>query len=304
MAPGPRMVSPRAAHHGALFGLAGGRQARARPRVALPVRRQPLFARPTLTLEWVEARRHPTREPVLIPVEFVAPRFADLGPGFDRAAALAVPITNGLGAGLTHSHALAHGVSELLQRDGNSVHYRALDRGLLVDLGEGYEQVRDPRTRSLLQTLDAAGIEILVKLADDSFGLTNLYVVGYDRDPAQGSPGDQPERVRRGGASRPRTRAGQSPARIRLRPRPEGVQPRAARTGPGGRSAGLPGGVWPGVSPQRGRPRPDRNATLDAAGPRRLFRGNPPSAFRRACPPALRRTADQPCPIPARCSPC
>ncbi len=136
-------------------------------------------------LEWVEARRHPTREPVLVPVEFVAPRFADLGPGFDRAAALAVPITNGLGAGLTHSHALAHGVLELLQRDGNSVHYRALDRGLLVDLGAEFEQVRDPRTRSLLQTLDAAGIEILVKLADDSFGLPNLYVVGYDRDPAR-----------------------------------------------------------------------------------------------------------------------
>ncbi len=135
------------------------------------------------TLEWVEARRHPTQEPVLVPVEFVAPRFADLGPGFDRAAALAVPITNGLGAGLTRSHALAHGILELLQRDGNSVHYRALDRGVLVDLGAEFEQVRTPRTRSLLQTLDAAGIEILVKLADDSFGLPNLYVVGYDRDP-------------------------------------------------------------------------------------------------------------------------
>ena len=134
-------------------------------------------------LDWVEARRHPTRESVLIPVEFAAPRFADLGIGFDRAAALAVPITNGLGAGLTHSHALAHGILELLQRDGNSVHYRALDRGLLVDLGAEFEQVRDPRTRSLLQTLDAAGIEVLVKLADDSFGLPNLYVVGYDRDP-------------------------------------------------------------------------------------------------------------------------
>ena len=118
-------------------------------------------------------------------MEFVAPRFADLGPGFDRAAALAVPITNGLGAGLTHSHALAHGILELLQRDGNSVHYRALDRGCSSISATGFEQVRDPRTRSLLQTLDAAGIEILVKLADDSFGLPNLYVVGYDRDPAQ-----------------------------------------------------------------------------------------------------------------------
>ncbi len=136
-------------------------------------------------LEWVEARRHPTGEPIFVPAEFVAPRFADLGAGFDRANALAVPITNGLGAGLTSAHALAHGVLELLQRDGNSVHYRALDRGILVDLGEDYQQVRDPRTRTLLRTLDAAGIEILVKLADDSFGLTNLYVVGHDRDPGQ-----------------------------------------------------------------------------------------------------------------------
>ncbi len=136
-------------------------------------------------LEWVEALRHPSKKPVLVPVEFVAPRFADLDPNFDRAGALAVPITNGLGAGLTFSHALAHGLLELLQRDGNSVHYRALDRGLLVDLSADYQQVRDPRTRALLRTLDAAGIEILVKLADDSFGLTNLYVVGYDRDPGQ-----------------------------------------------------------------------------------------------------------------------
>ncbi len=143
------------------------------------------YSHENTVLDWVQARRHPTQESVLVPVEFVAPRFADFGPGFDRAAALAVPITNGLGAGLTRSHALAHGILELLQRDGNSVHYRALDRGLLVDLGTKFEQVCDPQTRALLQTLDAAGIEILVKLADDSFGLTNLYVVGYDRDPAQ-----------------------------------------------------------------------------------------------------------------------
>ncbi len=136
-------------------------------------------------LEWVEARRHPTGESAWVPVEFVAPRFADLGPSFDRPAALAVPITNGLGAGLTFSHALAHGLLELLQRDGNSVHYRALDRGLLIDLGIGFGLVRDPGTRALLQTLDAAGIEILVKLADDSFGLPNLYVVGHDHDPRQ-----------------------------------------------------------------------------------------------------------------------
>ena len=136
-------------------------------------------------LEWVEARRHPSGEAVLVPAEFVAPRFADLGPDFDRANALAVPITNGLGAGLTKSHALAHGILELLQRDGNSVHYRAVDRGLAIDLGPDHSLVKDPETRALLRRLDAAGIEVLAKLADDSFGLTNLYVVGYDREPGQ-----------------------------------------------------------------------------------------------------------------------
>ena len=135
-------------------------------------------------LEWVEARRHSSGETVLIPAEFVAPRFADLGPGFDRSAALAVPITNGLGAGLSCDHALAHGILELLQRDGNSVHYRAVDRGVVLDFGEGFSQVQNPETRALLGRLDAAGVEIIAKLADDSFGLTNLYVVGYDRNPA------------------------------------------------------------------------------------------------------------------------
>ena len=141
------------------------------------------YAPERTTLEWVEGRRHPTGEPVLLPAEFAAPRFADLGAKFDRAGALAVPITNGLGAGPTFSHALAHGVLELLQRDGNSVHYRAMDRGLVVDLGADFRQVRDPQTRGLLRFLDEAGIEVMAKLADDSFGLVNLYVVGYDRDP-------------------------------------------------------------------------------------------------------------------------
>ncbi len=137
------------------------------------------------TLEWVEARKHSSGQPVFVPVEFVAPRYADLDPDFDRNAALAVPITNGLGAGTTFAHALAHGVMELLQRDGNSVYYRAMDCGLLVTLGDDFRLVQNPQTRELLRALDRAGVEVMVKLADDSFGLTNLYVVGYDRDPVQ-----------------------------------------------------------------------------------------------------------------------
>ena len=127
---------------------------------------------------WVEARRWPSQEAVWVPVEFVAPRDADIGPGLSPADLLAVPITNGLGAGPTFAHALAHGILELLQRDGNSVQYRVMDRGIAVDL----DQVQNPETQALLAHLDAEGIEIIVKLAADDLGMANLYVVGYDRN--------------------------------------------------------------------------------------------------------------------------
>lgn len=134
------------------------------------------------TLTWVEARRYPSGAAALVPVEFVAPRYADIARGDEHVNPtdfLAVPITNGLGAGVTLEHAIAQGALELLQRDGNSVNYRALDRGVLIDL----DDVRDAETRKLLAFLDERGVEIIPKLATTDFGITNLYVVGYDRDP-------------------------------------------------------------------------------------------------------------------------
>ena len=136
------------------------------------------YSRTDTPLTWIEAKRWPSGEAVWVPIEFAAPRAADIGPGIDPTALLAVPITNGLGAGPTFAHALAHGVLEALQRDGNSVQYRAMDRGVAVDL----DDVQNPDTRALLAHLDAEGIEIIVKLAADDFGMANLYVVGYDRD--------------------------------------------------------------------------------------------------------------------------
>jgi thiazole/oxazole-forming peptide maturase SagD family component len=130
-------------------------------------------------LDWVEARRYPTGETVLVPVEFVATRFADLSPGERHEERLITPITNGLGAGPNLAHALSHGLLELIQRDGNSVSYRALDQGVDVDVDE----VADPGTRALLDTLDSYGIEVIVKLAATDFGMANLYVVGHDRNP-------------------------------------------------------------------------------------------------------------------------
>jgi len=131
---------------------------------------------PTRPLRWVEARRWATGEPVLVPLELVAASPMDVEPDGDW---LVLPVTNGLGAGPTVDHAFAHGLLELVQRDGNSATYRALDLGAGVRL----DAVRDPATRALLDTLDRAGIDVTVKLASTDFGIANLYVVGAERDP-------------------------------------------------------------------------------------------------------------------------
>ena len=133
---------------------------------------------PAMPLQWLEVTRHPDGQSAWCPIEFVAPRYADIESGADPSRFVGVPITNGLGAGPSFERALAHGVLELLQRDGNSVNYRALDRGIAVELDE----VRDPQTRALLKHLDEQNIEVLVKVAALDFDMVNLYVVGYDRD--------------------------------------------------------------------------------------------------------------------------
>ena len=131
---------------------------------------------PDKPLRWVGARRWGTDEPVLVPLELVAASPMDAEP---EGGWLVLPVTNGLGAGPTVDHAFAHGLLELVQRDGNSATYRALDVGIGVRL----DAVRDPETRALLDTLDRAGIDVTVKLASTDFGIANLYVVGAERDP-------------------------------------------------------------------------------------------------------------------------
>ncbi len=132
-------------------------------------------------LEWVEGRRWSDDEPVLIPAEFVACARIDVParPGVSR---LVTPITNGHGAGTTLAMAQTHGLLELLQRDGNSVHYRAFAGSTAIDL----RTITDPAARALLDRYDAAGIEIIVKVAATDFDFVNLYVVGYDRSSASG----------------------------------------------------------------------------------------------------------------------
>src|SRR5215210_7473384 len=117
-------------------------------------------------IDWVEARRFP-EEAVLVPVDLAATRSADLSAEEQKRERLITPITNGLGAGPTLEHALSHALLELVQRDGNSVTYRALDQGITVDTAE----VSDPETRDLLLYLDREGVEVIVKLAATDLGI-------------------------------------------------------------------------------------------------------------------------------------
>jgi thiazole/oxazole-forming peptide maturase SagD family component len=127
---------------------------------------------PDMPLSWVEGRRWPSDEAVLVPREWVAAYPYQLR----EPARLIMPITNGLGAGFDLPHAIAHGLMELLQRDGNVVTYRALDQGVVVDLDAELE----PEVAALLGKLRDLGIRATAKLACTDFGLANLYVVGDD----------------------------------------------------------------------------------------------------------------------------
>lgn len=129
---------------------------------------------PEMPLSWVEARRWPSDEAVLVPREWTAAYPYQLGEDKPR---LIMPITNGLGAGFDHGHAIAHGLMELLQRDGNVVTYRALDQGVTVEP----DAVEEAEVVRLLDHLRRLGIEVMIKLACTDFGIPNLYVVGDDR---------------------------------------------------------------------------------------------------------------------------
>jgi ribosomal protein S12 methylthiotransferase accessory factor len=111
-----------------------------------------------------------------MPVDIAACSVGDLSPGY---VPFTTPITNGLGAGPTLDFAIGHGLCELLQRDGNGVGFRAMDRGIALDLGDG---PADPRTRALLERLRGLGIEVIPKFASTEFGTANVYCVGAEAD--------------------------------------------------------------------------------------------------------------------------
>jgi len=128
------------------------------------------------TLEWVPAHRWPSGETVWMPIDIAACSVGDLSPGY---VPFTTPITNGLGAGPTLDFAIGHGICELLQRDGNGFGFRAMDRGIALDLENGPQ---DPRTRALLEKLRALGIDVIPKFATTEFGTANVYCVGAEHD--------------------------------------------------------------------------------------------------------------------------
>ncbi|MGH3873241.1 MAG: YcaO-like family protein [Pseudonocardiaceae bacterium] len=131
--------------------------------------------------DWLPAVRWRTGETVWLPAEFCVSS-ADELPWQDPAERLITAITNGAGAGDTPERAVAHGLLELLQRDGNGTEFRAMDRGAVLSL----DAVRDPVTLATLDRMRAAGIEVLPKLASTQFGMADVHVVGWDTDTGSG----------------------------------------------------------------------------------------------------------------------
>lgn len=93
--------------------------------------------------------------------------------GTETPAKLFPPITCGLGAGVSLEQALSHGVLELLQRDGNCTAFRAMDKGVDIDL----DLIENKEINQTLLHLRKLGLHVRAKLASLEFGLTNLYVI-------------------------------------------------------------------------------------------------------------------------------
>jgi ribosomal protein S12 methylthiotransferase accessory factor len=126
-------------------------------------------------VEWVESRRARDGATVLVPIDVVALTRKDLSAGYAPFTTL---ITNGMGAGPDRDWATGHGLLELLQRDGNGLVFKALDRGIALELPEPPPSTVAP----ILARFEAAGIRVIPKFAADDFGLANLYCVGFERD--------------------------------------------------------------------------------------------------------------------------
>ena len=135
-----------------------------------------------IELDWVEIANL-NGEKTLVPIEFVACGWSDLGEignpalGEARRGFLVTPITNGLGAGTSREMAIVHGLLELLQRDGNGLKIRALATTDALDL----RTITDPIARELLDKFEREGVDVVVKLASHDREIPGFYVSGIDR---------------------------------------------------------------------------------------------------------------------------
>ncbi|MET3807959.1 ribosomal protein S12 methylthiotransferase accessory factor [Nakamurella sp. UYEF19] len=129
--------------------------------------------RPDQAVTWVPATRWRTGEAVWVPVEFIANDPA----GLPRSSPtpLITPITNGLGAGDTVERAVGHALLELVQRDGDTVSFRAMDQGMVIDLNS----LNDAAAVDIVDRLRKVGIDPVVKLASTEFACV-VYAMGRD----------------------------------------------------------------------------------------------------------------------------
>ncbi len=124
----------------------------------------------TTLMDWVEAKRQRDGATVLVPIEVATDNSMAFSPYYKPFTPV---ITNGMGAGPDIEWAVGHGLCELLQRDGNGLTFRALDKGTLIDM-----DTDAPVLFGLKKRFEQAGIEILPKFASDQFGIPNVYCVG------------------------------------------------------------------------------------------------------------------------------
>ena len=168
------------------------------------------------SLEWVEAIRLADGATVLVPIDLAAYNSAELSEGYRPFTTI---ISNGMGAGPDKDWAVGHGLCEILQRDGNGLLFRALDRGITLDLPG---TVSD-RIAKLLGQYRRAGIRPIPKFATDEFDLSNIYCVGIDED---GTPAEPIMVSACGEACHPDREVGigEGADRIRGQPQPKGLR--------------------------------------------------------------------------------
>jgi YcaO-like protein with predicted kinase domain len=130
---------------------------------------------PDRTLYWVPLTRWRTGEQVWAPMEFVASEQHTLPRSAPPGGWLTTAVTNGLGAGDSLERAMGHALLEIIQRDGDTVCYRALDTGVVIDLSS----TTDPQTVALLAAYARQGVQPLVKLAESELA-TVVFCTGID----------------------------------------------------------------------------------------------------------------------------